>query len=151
MNLTELQGHWHALGERDPLWAILSDPAKVNGGWDPEEFFCTGTAAVADLMEQAGRLGLPRRRRRALDFGCGAGRLTQALAEHFDRCVGVDVAPSMVDLARSHNRHGRRCAYRLNPDVDLGQFPDDRFDLVYSLIVLQHVGPDLAGRYVAEF
>ena len=30
---------------------------------------------------------------RALDFGCGVGRLTQALAGKFSECDGVDIAP----------------------------------------------------------
>ena len=54
-------------------------------------------------------LGVEVRRRRALDFGCGAGRLSQALCEYFDSCDGVDVAPSMIDLARRFNRQGERC------------------------------------------
>jgi len=37
---------------------------------------------------------------RALDFGCGLGRLTQPLAERFDEAVGVDIAASMIEGAR---------------------------------------------------
>jgi SAM-dependent methyltransferase len=46
-------------------------------------------------------------RRRALDFGCGAGRLTQPLADRFDHAVGVDIAPSMIARAKGLNRAAR--------------------------------------------
>jgi SAM-dependent methyltransferase len=35
-----------------------------------------------------------------LDLGCGNGRQTRFLARHFERVVGVDVAPAAVALAR---------------------------------------------------
>ncbi len=50
-------------------------------------------------------------KRRALDFGCGVGRLTQALARHFNIVDGVDIAPSMIELANQFNRSGGRCRY----------------------------------------
>jgi hypothetical protein len=28
--------NWNALAELDPLWTVLSDPAKKFGKWDPE-------------------------------------------------------------------------------------------------------------------
>ena len=47
-------------------------------------------------------LETPVLRRRALDFGCGIGRATIPLAGHFDEVVGVDVAPGMIEQARSN-------------------------------------------------
>ena len=55
----------------------------------------------------------------ALDFGCGVGRLTQALAEHFERVAGVDIAASMIARARQENRHGDRVRYVVNERSDL--------------------------------
>ena len=101
MDLRELQRHWDTFGRTDPFWAILTDPSRRGNKWDPASFFATGRDEVAAHMAEATRLGVPQARRRALDFGCGAGRLTQALADHFDAVVGVDVAPSMVALAGS--------------------------------------------------
>jgi predicted TPR repeat methyltransferase len=47
----------------------------------------------------------------ALDFECGVGRVTQALCARFARCDGVDIAGSMIRLARQYNRFGDRCQY----------------------------------------
>ena len=51
--------------------------------------------------------GSPAARRSALDFGCGIGRLSQALAEHFDQVYGVDISPKMIELARAAQSQGR--------------------------------------------
>lgn len=38
-----------------------------------------------------------------IDVGCGDGAQTAAIASHFDRVIGVDVAPSAVERARKHH------------------------------------------------
>ena len=151
MNLTDLQKHWSALGVSDPFWAILSDPAKRHGGWEPEEFFGTGRDWIDRVIRYVDSLGVAAQRDQALDFGCGAGRLTQALCRHFARCDGVDIAPTMLELAHRFNRHGDRCRYHLNGSDDLRLFADDTFDFVYTIIVLQHMEPQYSTRYLREF
>jgi 2-polyprenyl-3-methyl-5-hydroxy-6-metoxy-1,4-benzoquinol methylase len=151
MNLEELRANWNELGATDPLWAILSVPEYKGNRWNVEEFFRSGQTAVADLLGRiGGQLDLPLRHHRALDFGCGVGRLTQALAEHFDEVHGVDIAPSMIEGAQLANRAGRRCVYHLNARDDLAIFDDGHFDFVLSEIVLQHMQPEYALRYVGE-
>ena len=94
---------------------------------------------------------LPAERKRALDFGCGAGRLTQALAQSFDSVVGVDIAPSMIDIAHQYDRSDGRCTFILLEGQDLHELEDASFDFVYTAHVLQHMHPRYAERYVAEF
>lgn len=151
MDLRELQRHWDTFGRVDPFWAILTDPSRRGNRWDPEAFFATGREEIAAHMADANRLGVPAGRGRALDFGCGAGRLTQALGDHFDRVVGVDVAPSMVALARQHNRLGDRCTYVVNDAPDLRVLGDAPFDLIYTGRVLQHIEPRYSTAYMREF
>src|SRR5262249_24834794 len=86
----------------------------------------------------------------ALDFGCGLGRVSQALAARFDHVVGVDVARSMVEQARVINRTPDRCSFELNRSRRLREFRSDSFDLVYSRMVLQHMAPRLARGYLHE-
>jgi SAM-dependent methyltransferase len=144
--LDEVRSNWDALGRDNPLWAIRSDRAE----WDLDEFFASGRVEVDKVLAELADLGI-RPYGVALDFGSGAGRLTQALATVFDAAVGVDVARSMVALAEGYNRQGDRCRFVLNEAADLSCFADGSFDFVYSHIVLQHVGTDLARRYIAEF
>jgi len=151
MRLKELQQHWNRWGEIDPLWAIATDPTKRNHGWDPKEFFFTGEVEIYQILEYVASLNLAVRPGRALDFGCGAGRLCKALAKRFDEVNGVDIAPSMLRLAEQYNEHGPRCKFFLNDRDDLRLFPDNHFDFIYTNIVLQHIRPAHSKRYLSEF
>ncbi len=154
MNLDDLRRNWDGLGRIDPLWAILAYPERHRGGWEGHEddFFDSGRTAVDEVVAMLARVGAtPTGSGRAMDFGCGAGRLTQGLAEHFQQVDGVDIAASMVDLARRHNRVGGRVTYHLNEAPDLSLFADDTFDFLLSIIVLQHIPNDLKRTYLTEF
>ena len=150
VNLRQLQRHWNEFGKTDPLYAVLSHPGMQGGKWDVDEFLATGRRDIDAAMTLDAKYG-PVAKAAALDFGCGAGRLTQALAEHFDRVVGVDIAASMIEEARALNRFGERCEFVVNTTDDLSLFGNDSFDLVYSDIVLQHMDPRYAGKYIREF
>jgi SAM-dependent methyltransferase len=150
VSLDDVAREWDALARRDPLWAILTDPGKKEDRWDPDEFFETGKHELNSVLTRCDQLGYPRQRRAALDFGCGVGRITQALADHFDRSVGVDISPTMIERARGLNRHGDSVTYAVNDSSDLGRFETGSFDLVFSIIVLQHMEPELSSSYIAE-
>ncbi len=125
---------WDDLALVDPFWAVLAADGKRGGGWELSEFLSTGEADVEQLLGTAAQLERPSRRERALDFGCGVGRLTRALARRFDEAVGVDVSERMLEHAR-----------RLNADTPNVTFtnaehpPAGRFDLVVANLVLQHL------------
>ena len=149
--LDNLRQTWTTLGEKDPLWAILSLPEKRGGAWELEEFFATGPADVDLALGMLAERGIAIERGRALDFGCGVGRLTRALAERFDSCDGVDLAASMIERARELNKDGERVRFHHNDAPDLRLFPDGSFDFILSLIVLQHMKPELMRGYMREF
>ena len=151
VDLEDLQSNWDALGKADPLWAILKIPGKGGNRWQVDEFFKTGSKEIDSIMEYVSSLGVSLTRQTALDFGCGVGRLTQALAGYFDRVYGVDLAPSMLELAKKYNKHGDRCNYVLNETDDLILFMDNTFDFIYTNIVLQHMEPEYSKRYIKEF
>lgn len=150
-DVTQLHEVWEDHGRGDPLWAILTERDKRSGRWDPDAFFATGVTEIGALLDQL-RLVAPNvPRTRALDFGCGVGRLTEALADHFETVDGVDISESMVRRAAELSRHPDTVRYHANTRSDLRLFDSDTFSLVHSSIVLQHVGWQLAAQYVAEF
>ncbi|MDP8982055.1 MAG: class I SAM-dependent methyltransferase [Acidobacteriota bacterium] len=151
MSLRSLQRNWQLFGSTDPFWAIITDPLKKGNRWDVDEFFRTGVDEAASILALVEAVRPLPEKLRALDFGCGAGRITQALGAHFAEILGVDIAPSMIALAERHNRLGDRCRYLLNTEPDLRIFPDRHFDLIYSVITLQHMPPHLARGYLKEF
>jgi SAM-dependent methyltransferase len=151
MTLERHRSEWEKLAEHDALWAVLTQPDKRGGRWSAEEFLATGEVEIAEVLAEVERLGRAARRRRALDFGCGAGRLTRALAGRFDTAVGVDISAAMVETAQRLNADVPGCEFRQNTTSDLGQFGDGEFDLVYTSLVLQHLPTrELVRGYVAE-
>ena len=65
--------------------------------------------------------------RRALDFGCGAGRSTRFLRRQGFEVVGVDIASAMLELARAADPGGD---YRLLPMEDPSALLPAPLDLV---------------------
>jgi len=151
MDIKSLEKNWNLLGSEDPMWAILVSSDKKGNKWKPDEFFASGRAEINELMDSLTRLGVKLNRSKALDFGCGIGRLTQALALHFENTIGVDIARSMIDMANKFNQFGEKCQYFLNTQDNLALFPNDNFDLIYTNIVLQHMEPVYSKKYIREF
>lgn len=151
MALKHVQDTYEKLGKDDPLYAVLSFRETKDNRWDPEAFFARGRDEINAGLEFLSKLGIEPVRGRALDFGCGAGRLTQALCGEFNEAVGVDISSSMIETANRFNSHGERCNYLVNTTDHLPMLDDASFDFVYSNITLQHVPPEASTRYVAEF
>lgn len=146
------QQDWEELGKLDPLWAVLSDPARQFGGWDHREFFRTGEELIERVLRTAARYGLPGGHHRALDFGCGVGRLTRALAMRFIDCCGVDISEEMIRQARELNSSVPNCSFIVSADSNLRVFPSRTFDCVLSILVLQHLPRrDWIYSAIAEF
>jgi SAM-dependent methyltransferase len=141
MLLDKHRRDWDELGELDPFWAVLSDPSRQFSRWESKEFFETGEAEIEQLLSVAQRLSYPASRTRALDFGCGIGRLTRPLAAHFQECVGVDISSSMLAKARELTRSFPNCSFIVNDGAGLAGIPSDSVDFIVSKLVLQHL-PD---------
>ena len=151
MDIKELHENWTALGQDDPMWVVLSDPKKKGNRWDEREFFETGRRDINTAIQQCAQAGSTLQLGKALDFGCGLGRLTQALGEHFQSVDGVDISTSMIEQANKLNRQPDKVAFHLNVKPDLSDFPTASYDFVFSLIALQHTPARFQARYLADF
>lgn len=151
MSLEELRRDWEDWGEIDPEWAVASRRRKQHGQWGLDDFFRVGEEQVGRTLAVAAELGLPRSFGSALDFGCGVGRASRALAGRFERVCGVDIADSMIRRARELNAAIPQCEFVVNAGESLGMVPDGAFDFAYCHLVLQHVpGERLILGYVGE-
>lgn len=74
--------------------------------------------------------------RRAIDFGCGAGRSTRFLRGLGFEVIGLDISEPMLLQARAHDPQGD---YRLTPDDDLGAVVQGAYDLVLSAFTFDNV------------
>ncbi|MCB0403974.1 MAG: class I SAM-dependent methyltransferase [Bdellovibrionales bacterium] len=151
MIFSQVRKRWEKNARLDPMWAILAQPSKEKGGWDTEAFFETGRRSLESALDRVGISFIGAPFERALDFGCGMGRISQALAAHGRQVHGVDISGEMVRLAEQFNQFPASCQYHHNPASDLGLFPSEYFDFVYCVIVLQHMPPSLMKGYLKEF
>ncbi|HAT60864.1 MAG TPA: hypothetical protein DCS60_08860 [Opitutae bacterium] len=151
MNLKQLEANFEALAADDPLWTVLSDNEKRDGMWDEAEFYLTGEGVIDDLESRLKGLGLDLAGHRAIDFGCGVGRLTFPLGRRFKSCCGIDISQSMVDFAESRANRGPNCQFLVNASPSLPAIDDASVDFVYSAIVFQHIAPRFTRQYLKSF
>ncbi|HLW52691.1 MAG TPA: class I SAM-dependent methyltransferase [Candidatus Angelobacter sp.] len=150
-HLRKLQSNWEGFARLDPLWAICVDHGRLGNKWTQEDFFATGRLEISRVMQYLESLGLtPDRAGEALDFGCGVGRLTRALGSYFSTCWGVDISPTMIDLANTLNSSADKCCFKVNQQNHLRQFTNNRFAFVYTSIVLQHIPRKYVEGYLRE-
>ena len=151
MGIDEVSETWTRLGEEDPMWAVLTDRDKAGGAWRPADFLATGVREIEAVLARLAELGVEPGFERAIDFGCGAGRLSHGLAHAgFARVVGLDIPPTMLAKAQEIVTTGA-CEFRRVESPELEGVESGSADLVYTCRVLQHTPTDLAHRYIREF
>lgn len=132
---------WAKWGRDDPYFGVLADErfaaARIAGS--REEFFATGRAYVTGLLTQYEHHFGPLHRTRALDHGCGVGRLTLPLAAAFAEVIALDIAPAMLaEAAINAAAAGVANITFATADDALSQ-ATGQFDFVNSHLVLQHI------------
>ena len=136
---------WEELARREPYFAVLTHDDLLgvqSSDVATTAFFETGEADVASLLEAiAAARGRETSLTAALDFGCGVGRLTLPLARRADRVVACDIAPTMLVHARQNAEKAGLHNVTFIENRELTQLPGDQFDLICSLLVLQHIPP----------
>jgi SAM-dependent methyltransferase len=108
-----------------------------------EEFLASAAEVAAKLERELVRVPaeVPRQSRRALEIGCGPGRLMLAMSRYFSEIHGVDISREMLARARLNLQSLPHAHLHVTPGSGLPMFDDDVFDFVYSYIVFQHI-PD---------
>ena len=132
---------WEKFGRQAPYFGVLADEKFGAGriGEHRDEFFATGRSFVGQVLERYGRHFGELPRGRALDHGCGVGRLTFPLTAEFGSVVGLDVSPSMLAEAEANAREFGVSNVRFALADDQLSKAEGEFDLVNSYITLQHI------------
>jgi SAM-dependent methyltransferase len=138
---TDSDRAWQRWGETEPYYGVLTD-ARFRGDALAENraaFFKLGHNHIAERLRTAeqhfGAFG----RGRALDFGCGVGRLTLPLARQFGETLGLDVAPAMIEEARRNAAADQLGNVSFLLSDDALSAAQGRFDFVMSELVFQHI------------
>ncbi len=128
---------WREIGASEPFWGVLTNPEFKSENLDEaalKTFYGSGVDHIAYVAWELGMLtgGAPFHVGRALDFGCGVGRLTEAMGSFADAVTGYDISPGMLATAKA--KSAGKPAYT-------GALPDGPFDWLNSYIVFQHMPP----------
>lgn len=133
--MRETDRDWAEIGRTEPFFGVLADPRFFRDNLTDdvlEDFWRSGRVDIDYVLNTIRHHLGDFDPTDALDFGCGVGRLTRAMARHCARVTGVDISPGMLEIA---NRYAP-------PNMVVGTaIPDALFDWVNSSIVLQHIPP----------
>jgi trans-aconitate methyltransferase len=127
---------WDHYGTHDPYYGVLSADAFRGTTLSDEalaKFFASGVDKVDEAIALAEQAFGPLSYTAALDYGCGAGRLSRRLIERFDQVIGVDVSEGMLKLARA-NLHDKNIAFE-----HAACMSDEPVSFIISLLVFQHI------------
>jgi SAM-dependent methyltransferase len=135
---------WRMWGEVDPYFGVLTDErfSRANIAANRKAFFASGVVDVERFIGQYEATFGPLPRGRALDFGCGVGRLAIPLAKRFHAAVGLDVSPGMLSEAEANAKSQAVENVRFAVSDMALSGAEGSFEWVQSYIVLQHISPD---------
>jgi SAM-dependent methyltransferase len=142
--LARMRADWNQRAEEDAYYYVAFGRREQQD----DEFFATGSDTMKTLETDFRRL---RARDAALEIGCGPGRLMRPMSRHFGEVHGVDVSDEMIRLARERLQGIPNAFPQHGSGSDLGMFPDERFDFVYSYAVFQHIpSREVVFEYLRE-
>src|ERR1700733_13871830 len=148
--LRKMREDWDQRAKENARYYVNTATAK----WTDEEFFASGERTVADeILTDLVNIcqGKPAGEMRVLEIGCGAGRVTRALANRFGEVHGVDVSGEMVRQAKLALQDRPNAFLYQNNGKDLTVVPALEFDFAFSSIVFQHIpSREIIENYVRE-
>ena len=143
-NNTDLD--WREWGDSNPYFGVISHAKYLAENLTDnslQDFFASGESHVehvCNVIRTRMRPGF--QPTRALDYGCGVGRLLVPLARRSETVVGVDVSPGMLAEAKENCRKFSVPSTQLLHVDQLDSLKSQSFDLVHSFIVFQHIPVD---------
>jgi len=144
VTVRQMKKDWNARARKNPLYYIACDDA------DNDAVFAeSGRRDAAIVMDGLAQL-LPGRGR-ALEIGCGIGRLLEPLAGEFRELCGVDISGEMVRQGRKRLSQFPQISFT---EIDGGgslPFADSSFDFCYSFITFHHIPEkSIVLRFIGE-
>lgn len=93
--------------------------------------------------------GLLRKYDKTLHIGCGYGRIERFFSEYADESYGIDVSSKAIRWAKVYVNRAN-CIFLQSDGKKLSVLGDNKFDLIYSFIVFQHISKDNFRQYLRE-
>ena len=148
--LSRMERDWDVRAREAPEYYI----ATAQQQWQLDEFFRSGETNVDnDVLADADVIfrGRDAGQMRVLEIGCGAGRMTRAMAASFGEVHAVDISAEMIRLAKRNLSDLRNVFLYKNNGSDLSALPDKSCDFAFSFIVFQHIPMlEVIESYIGE-
>ena len=141
--------YWAQVGQEAPHWSVLTNdrfrPERIAETRDA--FYATGAEDLDLVRRSLARHGIaPKSLPRCLEFGCGVGRATLALAGMFRSVVGCDISQPHLDLAQREAEQRGITNIAWHASTAQGPMPGGQWDVWYSRLVLQHNPPPIIAH-----
>jgi len=135
---------WNKYGKKNPYFGVLTYDEFLDENLSEEskkKFFRTGDEFVERIFKAIHqRFDATFSPKKILDFGCGTGRLTLALAKKGEDTLGMDVSVDMLEEAKKNAiDQAISTVHFLPSDDELSTIVGKKFDLINCYIVLQHI------------
>jgi SAM-dependent methyltransferase len=128
---------WDRSADVDSLTAIVANS-------DERDYRSSGRAEAEALRRFLGPDAT------VLDIGCGTGRVMEHLAPWCREVHGIDISERMVQGGRERLEHLPNVRFHHGNGYDLAGFEDGSFEVVYSIVALQHMPRTVAYNYLLE-
>jgi len=145
----KMRADWNARAKEDARYYVAFGAREQ----DDAAFEATAADAVRAIESELKRFGphSDTRAMRALEIGCGPGRLVKPLSRHFAEIHGIDVSDEMIRIARERLRNTPNAHVQATSGATLAPFADNSLDFIYSYAVFQHIpSRDVVLSYMRE-
>ena len=148
--LEQMRQDWDERARENARYYI----ATGKSDWTDEEFFNSGRQCIQnEILNDLINIcqGKNPKDMKVLEIGCGAGRVTRALAEFFGEVYGVDVSGEMIAQARAGLADLPNVHLIHNNGADIQELAGGQIDFAFSVIVFQHIpSREVIYNYVRE-
>jgi SAM-dependent methyltransferase len=144
---------WEAYGAENPYFGVLSNARFLKENLTDEArlvFWQSGQNDIETVFKNIRQHIDPEfQPRRALDFGCGVGRLLFPISARCEHATGVDVSPSMLAEAKTQAAIKAIDNLSFIESSDCSELGENTFCFVHSYIVFQHI-PEAKGYAILD-
>ena len=147
-----MKSDWNARANYDAKFSIRAVESQTEKDfWDSglidSEFIIGRNTNRYDMIMQS----RDPKNLKALEIGCGIGRILIPMTGIFGEVIGVDVSDEMVKLGKEKISNIKNCKILENSGSDLSFLEDNYFDFCYSFIVFQHIPEkSIVAGYITE-
>jgi SAM-dependent methyltransferase len=143
---------WTWLGQEQPHWSVVSEerfrPDRL--GENLGAFAATGEESCRLVLAQLARHDVtPALLPRAVEYGCGVGRMSLPLSRRFAALAACDISPAHLGIARAAGAEAGRGNITWWQATAEAPMPPPPWDLWFSYLVLQHNPPPITRHLLA--